>query len=116
MEMKYLRALLLVFVGALVLDPPDLDSCGPFIPQAQFAWIHGPVGDGKAFARGELGVLRPHFYRRSLILAYRQLAGVPLDAAEITALFPAPPQHARGSDASDPRRWPAARNKRPGLN
>jgi hypothetical protein len=115
MEMKYLRTLLLVFVGALVLDPPDLDSCGPFIPQAQFEWLHGPVGDEKAFARGELGVLRPHFYRRNLVVAYRQLAGVPLDAAEIAALFPATTQDTGGSDAAAPRRWLAARGKVKGV-
>jgi hypothetical protein len=111
MAMKYLRVLLLMLVGALLLQPPDLNSCGPFIPEAQFAWLHGPVGDGKAFARGELGVLRPHFYRKSLVFAYRQLAGVPLDPAEIAALFPASPQ-----DTSEgATRWIAARSKVPGV-
>src|SRR5258707_14577435 len=105
MEMKYLRALLLVFVGALVLDPPDLDSCGPFIPQAQFAWIHGPVGDGKAFARGELGVLRPHFYRRGLIPPNWRLRGGRPDAAANNALFAARPQRCRGAGGTRPPRW-----------
>jgi hypothetical protein len=93
-----------LLLGALMVYP-----CGPFLPELEFTPVHGPVPGGEqAFARGQLGVLRPHFYREPLLLAYRRLAGVPLSAEEAAALFP-PPSNGAGKSASS--RWLEARPK-----
>jgi len=120
--MKYVRVALLLGTGAIFVNPPDLNSCGPFIPEAQFAWLHGPVGDKKAFIHGDLGVLRPHFYRRPLVIAYRALAGVPSDETEVTALMQNWSDSAgfdsdsgNTAEATAVGRWIAARNKVPGV-
>jgi len=112
----------LLTCGAVLLGPPEGSACGPFIPEAQFGYVGNPPPD--PFLRGELGILKPQYYRRNLVVAYRYLSGAPLTAAEIRALTPAPPQTApntsmpalqpMGPDAA--RRWLEARNSVPGVN
>ncbi len=53
----------------------DARACGPFFTQIQFTNAVYP-GDQAAFARGDLGVIRPRYVRQSLALAYRRLTGV----------------------------------------
>ncbi len=80
-------ALLLVLFAALVSNPPDLTSCGPFIPTAAFSFWRIPDDAQGSFARGQLGIIQPGFPRNYLIIAYRHLAGIGLNAEERAALF-----------------------------
>lgn len=85
--MRYLRLILILMCGALLVAPPENESCGPWLPAAQFGYISNP---GPEFLKGELGVLSPKYYRRNLVVAYRYLSGAPLTAGEIDALSPKP--------------------------
>jgi hypothetical protein len=85
--MRYLRLILILMCGALLVDPPEGESCGPWNPAAQFGYVYNP---GPEFVKGELGVLPRTYYRRNLVVAYRYLSGAPLTAAEIDALSPKP--------------------------
>jgi hypothetical protein len=80
-------ALLLVICAGLLSNPPDLSSCGPWLPTAAFSFWKMPEDAAGRFARGQLGILQPGFPRFYLIIAYRYLTGVGLNAAERTALF-----------------------------
>lgn len=80
-------ALLLVLCAALLSNPPDLSSCGPFLPTAAFSFWKMPDDGPGRFARGQLGIIQPGFPRFYLIIAYRYLAGIGLNAEERAALF-----------------------------
>jgi hypothetical protein len=96
-----------LLIGAVLIYP-----CGPFLPEFEFTPLHGAAaGRVQSFARGELGVLRPHFYREPLLLAYRQLSGVPLSAGEAAALYPALKTEGESATA----RWLKARGQVPGA-
>ena len=82
--------LLLLFAG-LFSNPPDLSSCGPFIPTTAFTFWRTP--DDPAVARGQLGIIQPGFPRFYLIIAYRYLAGIGLNAQERAALFGSEPAY-----------------------
>jgi len=85
-------ALLLVLFAGLLSNPPDLSSCGPFLPTAAFTFWRTPDDPPGRFARGQLGIIQPGFPRFYLIIAYRYLAGIGLNADERAALFgPEPP-------------------------
>src|SRR5437899_7593506 len=88
MAMKICQTALLgvVFTG-LLSNPADLSSCGPFVPTAAFTFWKMPEDVTGRFARGELGIIQPRFPRFYLIIAYRYLAGIGLNAGERTALF-----------------------------
>jgi hypothetical protein len=75
-----------IFTG-LLSNPPDLSSCGPFVPTAAFTFWKMPEDAAGRFARGELGIIQPRFPRFYLIIAYRYLAGIGLNAEERAALF-----------------------------
>src|SRR5580765_2685238 len=75
-----------VFAG-LLSNPPGLSSCGPFVPTAAFTFWKIPEDAAGRFARGELGIVQPRFPRFYLIIAYRYLAGIGLNAGERTVLF-----------------------------
>ena len=79
--------LLLVLFAGLLSNPPDLSSCGPFLPSAAFTFWRMPEDPAGRFARGQLGILQPRFPRFYLIIAYRYLIGVGLNAEERKALF-----------------------------
>jgi hypothetical protein len=80
MRYGWLAAVVIVLAG---LFGPRLESCGPFLSTILFTTYHGaPKGD---FESGKTGVLRPHFYRADLMLAYRTLSGVKLSADEASA-------------------------------
>ena len=89
-----IRNMLLVFAlfAGILSNPPDLSSCGPFLPSAAFTFWRAPEDGAGRFARGQLGILQPGFPRFYLIIAYRYLTGVGLNAEERKALFgPEPP-------------------------
>lgn len=94
---------------AALLAPEAGDSCGPFFPEMRFTTYHGLAAD--ELAKGQYGVVRPHFWRADLIVAYRAFSGVPLredeDAAPPAALDP---QWNRAED------WLKARGAVPGAS
>jgi hypothetical protein len=75
-----------VFAG-LLSNPPDLSSCGPFVPTAAFTFWKMPEDAAGRFARGDLGIIQSRFPRFYLIIAYRYLAGIGLNTEERAALF-----------------------------
>jgi len=85
--MRIARALLILIAGALILAPPHTESCGPFLPEAEFHYILGPP-DTAAYDAGSLGIVSPKYYRRNLIVAYRYFSGVPLTKEEAGAIRP----------------------------
>jgi tetratricopeptide (TPR) repeat protein len=86
--MNRLRAVLpglLLLCAVAVLNPPAGDACGPFFPVVSFVYEHEP---GPEFVRGELGIVKPGYYRRHLVVAYRYLSGAPLTPGEAKTLQP----------------------------
>ncbi len=86
--------LLLVIFAGLLSNPPDLSSCGPGIAAAAFTFWNIPEDAAGRFARGQLGILQSAFPRFYLIVAYRHLAGIGLNADERAALFGPQPTYA----------------------
>jgi hypothetical protein len=101
-----------VFAG-LLSNPPDLSSCGPFVPTAAFTFWRMPEDAAGRFARGELGIIQPRFPRFYLIIAYRYLAGIGLNAGERTALFGPQPAAQGPFSAQTPglAQWEKARGR-----
>lgn len=113
-----MRILALLLLAAALADPPQAESCGPFLPAAQFSYVSQPPQD--VFARGRLGILRPAYYRRYLVVAYRYLAGAPLNPDEIAAFSAGQSTNQTAlSPASLPpspvEQWLTRRNKVPGV-
>ncbi len=81
-------ALGLLLLGLLSV-PPNIFSSGGWI-EATFILQHQPDDPLKAFDGGKLGILRPKFDRRYLVIAYRYLEQRPLTAQE---------RHSLGDDA-----------------
>ncbi len=91
--------------GGLIVLPRYLDSCSPAPAELRFTTYHNMLP--AELSAGRLGVLRPHFRRWSLLVAYRDLSGV----ASPPAVMPAP---APMSDkALEP--WLQARRQVPGA-
>ncbi len=116
--MRYLRLILILMCGAWLANPPESESCGPWLPTAQFGYVNDP---GPEFVKGKLGVLSGTYYRRNLVVAYRYLSGAPLTAAEIDAFSPDPSRPVEDSqdleDAGDSRvaAWLEKRTAVPGA-
>ncbi|HEY6305169.1 MAG TPA: hypothetical protein VI488_01770 [Candidatus Angelobacter sp.] len=72
----------LLLLAALLLFPPNGNSCGPFFPDAVFTYQKRPGGPLKWYAEGHLGVLLPSFTPSYLVIGYRYLAGRPLSPGE----------------------------------
>lgn len=87
--MKVARMLLIVVAVILFLVPPESQSCGPFLPEAQFVFRLGPVNE-LPYYQGKLGIVQPTYRRRNLIVAYRYFSGVPLTKDEIAGPTPPP--------------------------
>ncbi len=109
--MKTARLLAVVVAFAAWLGPREGESCGPFLPEAEFAPVRGPV-DPAAYARGDLGVVRPGYRTRELFIAWRILSGAPLNAQETAALYPPPFNQPFVSPAAG---WLRARTQVPNL-
>jgi len=110
--MKWLRLLASLAVLAVALGPRDGNGCGPFLTDLEFTTYHGPTP--AELAAGQIGVLRPHFYREPLLLAYRTLSGAPLTPEEKPGLehWPWLRETAGTAPAASPvERWLAARKK-----
>lgn len=95
--MRVARVFLIVVAAILLLAPPESQSCGPFLPEAQFAFKLGPVNE-LPYYQGKLGLVQPTYRRRNLIVAYRYFSGVPLTKEEIAAPPPSPAP-------AEPQRW-----------
>src|SRR5471030_3014002 len=121
MEVKSMRLLLLVLLTVVLAGPPEAESCGSFLSVAQFSYVSQPPQD--VFASGQLGILRPNYYRRYLVVAFRYLTGAPLSREEAAAFDPRR-SAVLDTTAFDPRRsavatpvgqWIEARNRVPGV-
>jgi hypothetical protein len=67
-------------VLACLAGPRAAEGCGPFLTSMLFTTYHGALPG--EFESGHVPVLRPHFYRRDLLLAYRTLSGVRMSRGE----------------------------------
>jgi hypothetical protein len=114
---------LLLIVG-LLTSPIDLSSCGPFLLTAVFTLSRQPDKPDTSFARGQLGILLPSFYRSYLAVAYRHLTGLGVSESERAAFFPPPGpsgppiqwnQEWSTSVPPSVQEWLAARKKVPGA-
>ena len=116
--MKLARMFLIVVAAILLLAPPESQSCGPFLPEAQFVFRLGPV-DELPYYQGKLGIVQPTYRRRNLIVAYRYFSGVPLTKEEIAGPPPPAPQaepQQYGFDRSPTDgEWLMARSAVPGI-
>ena len=102
--MKYTWILAMVVVLAGLLGPHAADSCGPFFTTMLFTTYHGALPG--EFESGRVGVLRPHYYRADLLMAYRTLSGVKLSAGETGRPLDDPPPPAERMKA-----WVEARKE-----
>ncbi len=109
--MKPVRFAVIVLLAAVWLGPRDGESCGPFLPEAEFAPERGPL-DPAQYARGDLGVVRPTFRTRDLFVAWRALTGVPLNPQEAAAIYPQP---SNGPYVSPATVWLDARKQVQGM-
>ncbi len=117
--MKLVRMCWIAAPAILLLVPPESESCGPFLPEAQFVFRLGPV-DELPYYHGRLGIVQPTYRRRNLIVAYRYFSGVPLTQEEIAPSLAGPAPQAEtqwyGIDTSPTAgAWLVARNSVPGI-
>jgi len=109
-----MRLLTLVLLMAVLAGPPEAESCGPGLALAQFSYVATPPPD--VFARGQLGILRPKYYRRYLVVAFRYLTGVPLSPEEVAAFVGRRPAVPAATAALTPlQQWIEARHAVPGA-
>jgi hypothetical protein len=76
----------MVIFAAMLIDPRMLFGCGPFMPEIIFTHTIHPDFPLDRYAGGELGVLQPTYARSYLLVAYRRLNGVGVNANEAKAL------------------------------
>ncbi|MDR3700704.1 MAG: hypothetical protein P4L56_13755 [Candidatus Sulfopaludibacter sp.] len=79
--MKHAWILASALLAGLIVLPRYVDSCSPAPPELRFTTYHNMLP--AELAGGRIGVLRPHFRRRSLLLAYRGLSGLPVRTDEL---------------------------------
>jgi hypothetical protein len=110
-----MRLLILILLTAILAGPPEAESCGPFLSRAEFSFVERPPET--AFAAGKIGILRPTYYRRYLVVAYRYLNGVPLNQGEIAAFGPRQSILVAADQVplSPTEQWVQARGKVPGT-
>lgn len=75
-----LTALLLMAIFVLAANP--VPACGPFALDAVFTFVVHPEFPLEKYAQGEMGVVQPTFARSYLVVAYRNLNGVPFDESQ----------------------------------
>jgi hypothetical protein len=118
--MRLLSTLLIVVAAVLLLVPPESQSCGPFLPEAQFSFRLGPT-EQLPYDRGRLGIVQPSYYRRNLIVAYRYFSGAPLTSEETATLAPTPAAPSKETPGLETglspatAAWLMARNEVPGM-
>ena len=69
-------------LAAVIYFAAPTPGCGPFLPDAIFTYAVHPDFPLVKFAGGDLGILQPSYARSYLVIAYRNLAGVPFSAKE----------------------------------
>ena len=69
-------------LAAVIYFAAPTPGCGPFLPDAIFTYALHPDFPLVKYARGNLGIIQPSYARSYLVIAYRNLAGTPLSAAE----------------------------------
>ena len=124
MAVSAARLIALLLIVGLLTSPIDLSSCGPFLLTAVFTLSRQPDKPDTSFARGQLGILLPSFYRSYLAVAYRHLTGLGVSESERAAFFPPPGpsgppiqwnQEWSTSVPPSVQEWLAARKKVPGA-
>lgn len=108
---RRLFALSLSVIALLNLGSPA-NACGPSFIEPIFVFKDSPDLPFAEYARGNIGILRPSFGRKTLFIAYRYLNGGSFTADEQAALVDAlhakPPER-EGAEAT--KAWIAARNE-----
>ena len=61
--------------------------CGPFVPTFNLVVKRIPDGDHADWVAGRMGLLQPRLHTADLVVAWRWLAGLGLDASEQQALL-----------------------------
>jgi hypothetical protein len=109
------KALIILMLMAVLANPPEISSCGPFLPEAVFTQWSKPEQASAGFARGQLGILQPAYARFYLVIAYRYLSGAGLNDAERAALFPAaePSDESGAGPSGAVKQWLTARSSVP---
>ncbi len=79
MKYTWLRIAILLILG-FVIGLRLAESCGPFLPEVQFASLHRALPG--EFTGGHLGVVRPGYFRLYLLLAYRVFSEAPLSGIQ----------------------------------
>jgi len=106
---------------ALLVVPPTQYGCGPWFPVAIFSYSTHPDLPLKDYARGQLGILQPTYWRKYLYIAYRNLSGLGFTPAEIKILTSEYPEEGVRSSAemqkvqTPARTWLETRNQIPNL-
>jgi hypothetical protein len=108
-------ALRILIVLLILAVPLELPGCGPFLPEALFHFPGRPEAP-KEFSRGQLGILRPSYERLYQVIAYRYMAGIGLNDAEVQSIAPGPLEPVISAPSDESRNpWLAARNQAPGV-
>lgn len=81
--MRRLGSILCLLVLFTVAKP-----CGPFVPTFNLVVLRVPDGDRSDWVSGRLGLLQPMLPTADLVVAWRWLAGVGLNAEEQKAILP----------------------------
>src|SRR5579859_4587930 len=81
------RFLLFFLLIALLVTPPSTYSCGPFSVETIFSYSESPNVPLDKFVAGDLGVLRPTYSSDYLIIAYRHLMNLGLNAESRKAIL-----------------------------
>jgi len=94
--------------------------CGPFYPRTIFTYSLHPDFPLEDYAGGRLGIVQPTYARSYLVVAYRYLSGVPLNAREqagAVALWKHRLQFdvMPGTSGDWLKQWLAARQRVPGA-
>ena len=109
-----MRLIMLLLLMAVLAGPPEAESCGPGLALAQFSYVATPPLS--VFARGQLGILRPKYYRRYLVVAFRYLTGARLSQEEVAAFDPRwPAVPADTAPLTPVEQWIEARKGVPGV-
>jgi hypothetical protein len=77
-----IRLAIALLLGGLSLAPARARACSGFGPDPVLITERHPDSPLRRFVKGNLGIIRPTFARTYLVVAYRYLAGMPLDGAE----------------------------------
>lgn len=83
MAVKFARWFVIgLAVMFLLAMPSAMYSCGPWFDEATFAFTDAPQPAQAEFAAGKLGIVLPTLRRSYLIVAYRYLNGLKLNAGQ----------------------------------